>query len=50
MYGHPLTRHGAGRQPQPEPEEMAHGGMQLNSAMRLVAMQEYRRGGDRHVR
>src|SRR6185295_7926517 len=45
----PLFRHHARRQPQPEPEEMTHGRMQLERAMRLVAMKEYRDRDDGDV-
>jgi hypothetical protein len=50
MDRHPLARHGPGRQPQPEAEEMTHAGIQVYRTVRLVSVQEYRRCGDRDVR
>ena len=45
---HPLLGDHAGGQPKPEPVEMHHGGMQVEPAVRLAAMQEDRdaRNGD----
>jgi hypothetical protein len=50
MDGGPLLGHHAGREPQPEAEEMRHHRMQLERAMRLAAVQVDGYGGDRHVR
>ena len=48
--GDPLLGHHAGREPEPEPEEMADRRMQIERAVRLRAVQEDRHAGDRHVR
>ncbi len=50
MDGHPLGGHHARREPEPEPEEMGDDRMQLQTAMRLMAMQVNRHGRNRHVR
>ena len=46
----PLLGHLAGGQPQPETEEVARDGMQLQRAVRLVAVQVDGDAGDRDVR
>ena len=39
MHSHPLVGIHAGRQPQPEPEEMLQCRVQIDGAMGLIAMQ-----------
>src|SRR5688572_12072286 len=46
----PLARDHAGRQPEPEPEEVADDGMQREPAVGLMAVQEDRDARDRDVR
>jgi hypothetical protein len=50
MYCDPLARDHARREPEPEPEEMTRDRMQIERAMRLMAMEEDRDTRDRHVR
>ena len=50
VNGDPLLGDHAGREPQPEAEEMADGGVELERAMGLRAVQEDRHTGDRDVR
>src|SRR6185369_7960604 len=50
MHGDPLARDHARRDPEPEAEEMARDRMQIERPMSLMAMQEDRDAGDRHVR
>jgi hypothetical protein len=50
MNGRPLLRFHAGRQPQPEPEEVADSRMQIKRAVRRVAMQIDRYARDGNVR
>ena len=47
VHGHPLARRGAGVQPQPEAAEVADDGMQVDGAVRLVAMVVERHGHHR---
>ena len=47
--GHPLAGHHAGRQPEPESEEMADDRVQRQTPVRLVAVQEDRDARDRDV-
>ena len=49
MHRHPFARLHAGREPEPEAEEVARDRMQVERAMRLAAMQEQRDGDDRDV-
>ncbi len=49
VHGHPIARLHARGEPQPEPEKVAHGRMQVEGAVRLGAMQEDRHGRDGHV-
>jgi hypothetical protein len=50
MHRHPLARAHAGGQPEPEAEEVARDGMQLERMVRLAAVQEDRHRDDGHVR
>src|SRR6516165_10735435 len=50
MHRDPLARDHARREPEPEAEEVARDRMEIESAMRLMAMQEDRHARDRHVR
>ncbi len=47
---HPLAGDHAGREPEPEAEEVADRGMHRQRTMRLVAVQENRDAGDRRGR
>ena len=49
VHGDPLARHHAGGQPQPEAEEVADHGMQVERAVRLVAVQVDSDAGDGHM-
>ena len=46
MHRHPFARLHAGREPEPEAEEMAHHRMHVERAMRLAAVQVDRDRGD----
>ncbi len=50
MDRHPFLGNHAGREPEPEPEKMADGGMQLESPMRLLAVEIDGDAGDGDVR
>jgi hypothetical protein len=49
MHGHPLARDHSRGEPQPEAEEVTDRGMQRESAVRLVPVEEDRDAGDRDV-
>src|SRR5689334_6365320 len=50
MHRDPFARYHAGREPQPEAEAVTCDRMQVESPMRLMAMQEDRDARDGHVR
>ena len=49
VNGHPLARDHAGREPEPEPEEMRHQRVQIQRPVGLVAVQKNRHRGNRDV-
>ena len=49
VYRHPLARHHAGSQPQPETEEVCHDGVQIQGTVGLVPVQINGNAGDCHL-